>query len=261
MRTCFSLLLIGLISCTADPESQPEIFSAEVESEKPDEPAGERIDGPANVRETPNGELVFELMDNAVIETTSPVDNWVRIGIFTSFTETQKQAGMLKAGDDLVNAEGTRIGKILKDQPLIIYNPDDDIGYVEGMTHVDNIRPETLVENDVKATLSEKGRTLSDFKHLIEKYDMEKRNDFLDFEGYGFYENMVVDPSPGYRVLLLFKENHLKGFYHTRAFNLPNTDSYSMNRYEDSVTFFNDYPATEQMEFVDFMRDWLQGVD
>src|SRR5690554_2792428 len=65
-----TLLLILLISCNT---SQQEI------KENSELIIGERIDGPANIRDKPNGDVLLELNDNVLIDVSEIENGWCKV--------------------------------------------------------------------------------------------------------------------------------------------------------------------------------------
>jgi len=83
---------------------------------------------------------------------------------------------------------------------------------------------------------------------------------YSDFESFYNYENTIEDPSPGFRIVLLFEKQKLVGLIHSREIQIENTTVYKLN-WSYYVTFINDYSIKRQMKFVDYMNEWIQGVD
>ncbi|MFT5822868.1 MAG: hypothetical protein ACI8ZM_004125 [Crocinitomix sp.] len=224
---------------------------------------GERIDGPANVRESPDGELIFELDDNAVIQMVDDTGEWVKISIHCYPNKKQLKSGILEKGAVLYSQNHASFGEMFADVIALVMFSDreNSYAYLDGYTHRDNIRPVSIIENDLVTFIDENGRSKAGFQSFIDKYHMQGESAHLDFEGSFLYENWITDPSPGYRINLFFLDDHLKGVFHSRDLNLPNSTTYEMNIFNYRVSFFNDYPEVEQLKFVEYMREWLQGVD
>ena len=85
-------------------------------AEDPDFIGGERIDGPANVRREPNGELKYSLADNLRVQCTAPTDGWCEISFIVSLTKEQfdsKESGY-KKGELMIDGDDT-LGTALSD--------------------------------------------------------------------------------------------------------------------------------------------------
>lgn len=245
---------------TADPlEEAEDDFSYEADLIV----VGERVDGPANVRNEPNGDLIFELDDNAVIQIVDTDDEWVKISAHCWMDASQYEAATIQSGANLYDQNKRKFGAALASlSPLLMEESEGEgYAYIEGYTHRDNIRPESLIENDLATYIAKNGRNKSAFETFIGRYKLQAESRHLDYDGYFIYENWITDPSPGYRILLLFKDENLKGIYHSRDLELEDATTYDLERANFRVSFFNDYPKADQQEFVDYMRDWLKTVD
>lgn len=158
--------------------------------------------------------------------------------------------------------KGDTLGKVLKSHVLSkgqIREGYDAMYF--GTTHEENIKPETVVETVFQKQLVKNGQNLSQWKNFIESFDL-RSNAFKHpkFQTFFKHENAVEDPSPGFRLVLLFEGNLLKGFLHSRNIRTEKTISQQLDR-DYQVTFVKDYPLKEQMEFVIYFNKWLQGVD
>ncbi|NOQ73197.1 MAG: hypothetical protein GQ574_14415 [Crocinitomix sp.] len=226
-------------------------------------PIGEHIDGPANVRDEEGGELIFELYDNAVVQIADDKGDWVRISTHYWLEGEDYQSEVIKANTILYDQNKNAFGKVLVECMIYLTQKSETEGYayIEGYTHQDNIRQESLIENDLVRFVTEKGREQDVFKSFIQKYKMRSEKSHLDYDGVYIYENWITDPSPGYRINLLFKAGELKGVFHSRDLHIANTKTYDLGRMNFRVSFFYDYPEEEQQKYVDYMSDWLQSVD
>ena len=224
---------------------------------------GERIDGPANIRDSINGNLIFELLDDVEVEATDFENKWCEIGLFVKLSKEQyENEGHIEKGADLINSDGKIIGKTLS--KVITWTDVDGkegyFGYIAGKTHQNNIKRESLIEVDLTNYMKSHSRERSEFNDFIHRHNLQEENRFLDFNGYYIYENWITDPSPGERICLLFKNDKLQGVLHTRDLVFPNSKKIKLvNGF--NVTFFKDYPESEQKKYIDYMKEWLSGVD
>jgi len=264
----YIILLISILSCNSKQANEKNAEKLKVEStknsdsKKADLIIGERIDGPANVRNKPNGDVLFELYDNALVEvTTKPENGWYQVLVYADIDYNEfEMDSILK--DRLIIVDNDTIGMVLKSH-YVSTGQGGDFAYAMlfGYTHKNNIKPETVIETIFKDNLAEKGRDFSGWEGFIETFKLD--NDAVgydEFESFYNYENTIEDPSPGFRIVLLFKKQNLVGLIHSREIQIDNTKTHKLNR-SYYVTFFDDYPEKGQMEFVDYMNEWIQGVD
>lgn len=271
-----SLVALLLFACTPDVNEEVETSETTIQKEKTDTPLpkekeskrsvsptiGERIDGPANIRNSPNGKVLFELNDHVLVETTQLKNNWYEILLFShiEFDEV-KEASVEKNRD--IHVKGKKVGKILKTHEVSKgYNNDFAFAVLHGYTHKDNIKSETIIENAFSTYLERKSRKYSDWKGFIKDFHLEKDAlEYKDLRTYYNYESSVVDPSPGFRLVLLFDKNQLIGWMHSRDIDrkVENTTTHSLiNNY--SVTFYSDYAVIDQKGFVKYMKEWIKSV-
>src|SRR5574344_2167996 len=82
---------------------------------------GERINGPANIRDTINGRILFSLDDTVKVECTEAKNNWHIVGLDALINATQSKQFKYLKGDTIFNSHGEKIGVIISDiQPLMI---------------------------------------------------------------------------------------------------------------------------------------------
>ena len=267
-KLTYILVLISILSCNSKQTNEEAVDKIVKETTAVSEPneteliIGERIDGPANIRNKPNGDILFELNDNALVEvTTKPENGWYQVLVYADIDYNEfEMDSILK--DRPIIVDNDTIGKILKSH-YVSTGQGGDFAYamLYGYTHKNNIKPETVIETVFKNNLSENGRDFSVWKGFIEAFKLD--NDAVgydEFKSFYNYENTIEDPSPGFRIVLLFENQTLVGLIHSREIRLNNTKTHKLN-WSYYVTFFNDYPEKEQMEFVNYMNEWIQGVD
>lgn len=256
----FNILILSFIliaSCTSEKITNPP-----ANDDKEDFYVGERIDGPANIRDSINGNLLFELFENVEIQAADFKNNWCEIGLFVKLNDKEHKNGTIEKNKDLTNSDGQIIGKTLKETTtwIDISNKDGYYGFIAGFTHENNIKKESLIENILIDYLKTNNRNKNDFVSFLDKYGFEERDDILNYQCFYIYENWITDPSPGFRVCLLFQDNILQGVFHSRNIEIPNTTLYKLEN-NFKVIFFDDYPKIKQVEFVNYMNEWLNSVD
>lgn len=264
----YLFLTISFLSCTSKQTGEKSVDEVENETTEVADSTeyeliiGERIDGTANVRNEPNGEILFELYDNVLVgESSKPENDWYEILIIAD-----------------INYKEYGLDSILKDRPIIVGN--DTVGRVlnthsvntgqggdfafarlYGFTHKNNIKPETVIETAFIKELSQSDLKLNSWKDFIRSFDLDTNAIiFNGFQTYYNYENSFEDPSPGFRMVLLFENDNLIGLLHSRDLRIDDT---KMHKLDESymVTFFNEYPERKQIKFFDYMNEWIKRVD
>lgn len=262
MKRMFALLsVIAFLSCNA---ADPSNSVRSNESEELDIIIQERIDGPANVRNEPNGRVFLELFNNAKVDASELHDDWFEIVIFAEFKQSDYigngfEKTLIKAGRPIIQ-DGDTIGKFKEDIEIrISIGGVRILGELRGYTHKDNIKKYTIIERAIEEKLTDNERSLANWKPFIKKFGLEDR-DFARIENITFFVNSdgvaEMGPSPGPRVVLIFDEQTLIGFFHSRSINIEDTNTIQLERY-GSASFFRGYPEKKKKVIIDRLNKWL----
>lgn len=261
------LLLLLTISCNTENKENPAQKNNKTNQKQTYPPIhseiiiGERIDGPAKVRDKPNGEILFELFDNALVEATPIKDNWFQILVSVDIEYEEFGFDSITKGRLLIS-NGDTIGRILKTHYVSTGRSSDDAyALVFGYTHKDNIKPETIIEKALEKEISKNQRDFSNWTDFIKTFKLEEGAvDYNKFDTYFNYENTIDDPSPDFRVVLLFESKQLVGLIHSRELNIENVTTHKLNS-NYYISFYSDFSNEGQMDFVNYMNEWIKGVD
>jgi len=221
----------------------------------------ERIDGPANIRDKPNGEIIFTLDDNTLVEVTQEKDGWFELLVYADIELKEFGMDTIKKGRSVI-IDGESIGRIMKTFPVSTQRGQGKASVMlHGYTHKNNIKPETVIETRLLENLKNNNRNISSWLEFINLFVLD--TNAVDFNGYKTfynYENTLGDPSPGFRIVLLFENDKLVGFIHSRELELKSMKTYKL-KWSYRISFFSDYPQAKQQSFVDYMNKWIQEVD
>ncbi|WP_226789283.1 hypothetical protein, partial [Polaribacter reichenbachii] len=190
---------------------------------------GERIDGPANIRDTINGKLLFELNDLTLIETTEIKNNWLEVGVFIKPTIEQAENFYILPNTKIYS-KNKLIG-ITKDTVNFLFGAED-YAFINGFSHKNNIKSNTIPENELKSIIKKNEFSLSDFNPFIENFGFEisELGKLEDIEQYYISQSILVDISPRDRITLLFRDKMLIGFIHSRKISLEKFKTYDLVR-------------------------------
>ncbi|ANQ49487.1 hypothetical protein MY04_2113 [Flammeovirga sp. MY04] len=217
------LLTIFFFSCdsgTSEQQSKNENQEAETIYYK-----DEIIDGPANIRDKKNGIVELSLNDGVAVDLGLMKDNWYEIGIWI---DNKGYQGFIPANEKIYS-KGKWIGTTKsKIEPMFA---DEESFYYAGYTFKDNIKKESLLENQV-FTLIAQNHTKTEFLPKLKKLGFEEIDVFNhdDFVFYGVYEDFVVDPSPLDRLSIIFKNNKFIGIKSSRDFNFREGHFFKLER-------------------------------
>lgn len=222
----------------------------------------ETIDGPANVRDTVNGKVLFSLENSVEVESSEIKDNWYFIGLVVKLPKGWKEWYFPK-DTELRDANDNYLGKTLND--VKIYTKQDgencELTVLSGYTYKSNITESSIIENQLIEILEGKSElTKMDFKSHISENDYQDDNQFGWIETYIFYETWIEDPSPGARIRLIFENEILIGIIHTREIELKDKKDYKILYGWKFLSFMetND-PRNEKI--IEMYKTFLNSVD
>lgn len=213
------LLLIGLVifvgSCNSTDSDKSESSTPNATNDN-QLIISERIDGPANVRDTVNGKLLFSLNDDVAVSANTHKNNWLQIGVQADLTQEQKDSSLITKGSRII-VDGKAVGQAIED--IRLDNGADLIGY----TSVSNIKTATIPENVFSKIVNDNKGSLSKevFNRFLKDFQFNDFDGLLpNLKGYEIDENWIDDPSPLLRFWLLFEGDRLYGVFHSRPLNL-----------------------------------------
>ncbi|MCG8578651.1 MAG: hypothetical protein MI866_01960 [Bacteroidales bacterium] len=235
----------------------------------------EKIDGPANIRTNPKGIKLVSLFDNVLVDCTELRNNWYQVAISLRINESQYESRIpILKGDTLVNWKNEKIGIALMNIPDSLCfswtsggapgNPKIFGAEIFGFTFKSNIRPESIVENDLVKIIIASNQELN--KQLFYKH-LEKFNytdglniaEMPEYETLMVYENIIDDPSPIDRVRLIFEENQLVAIVHSRVLNL-NYETVNIDR-NRMLTIIQKMDSEKKKRFIAMNNKSYWGVD
>jgi hypothetical protein len=219
----------------------------------------ERINGPANIRDTIGGKILFRLNDNARVSCTPLENNWYVVGVMMDIDTSEfGNNKVLKGRKILVNNKES--GEVLRDMEVsTAMGGDVAWAVISGYTHKDNIKQETILENVLKKKINDNSdRKINSFKDIIDDFQLEKDDQFKGYTVYYNYENWIDDPSPMWRIGLVFQNDTLVAILHSRPIQINATKDYQLDRGFDCI-LFNDTKDKEKL--VQTFNHFVNSVD
>lgn len=146
---------------------------------------GEIIDGPANVRDTVNGKIIFVLKDNIPVTSTDTINRWLRVGLIADITSSQYKDHSFEKGDKIL-LEGVEVGTVLERMhlPTVMETNQGLKGEVVGYTSIRNIKEETFPEFALaKIVNRDKTPTIDRFIQFFKRGGFNK-SDSKNFVGF-----------------------------------------------------------------------------
>lgn len=223
---------------------------------------GERIDGPANIRSSATGPAIFSLNDNVLVECTRARKGWYQVGLNVDLSKNEAASQLIKAGSTL-KIKGKPVGKALKDIKAYAASSSEGIfATIDGYTQVANIKSASVIETALSNFLSrENSRTFAAIQPFIKQFALDKeQQQFSPFTIYFNYENAIDDPSPLYRIALIFRNNMLLGIIHTRPVAVKDATVSSLERGFE-VSWLPDTDKKQQTAFAKAFNGFINSVD
>lgn len=222
----------------------------------------ELIQGPAEIRSKPRGEIILKINDGVFVEAAEPDDSWYHIGIHLVFEEADVKDGMLQTGAIVYSCyDGQAIGEVLA--PVNVETAKDvkdkdgklsDI--VKAYAFKSNIVENSMIEFELERLVNEQqGEVTEDDlgSHLVGNH---YKSDEL-FEGFRNYK--VDDKWQGAnedRVRLLFQEGKLMAVFYNRSLDVK-TFSARKIMWGFTFTFHPSLPEEKVDELIDQYRKIL----
>ncbi|TYP69652.1 hypothetical protein [Aquimarina intermedia] len=221
---------------------------------------GERIDGPANFRDTISGKKLFELNDNTLVITAPEENGWPWAGLYVKVNQEELENLTILPNTSLIDERGELIGKSFDTIRFELYS--DNYALVYGRTHSGNIKPSTYPES-VLSNIIKEGKTKKE-NHIeyITNFQFEKSEHSIidEIEEYYIYQSELVDVSPRDRISLLYKSDFLLAVIHWRNLDLPEYETKDLIR-GHSITFVKEISEPEKQTIIDKKINFYGSID
>ena len=220
----------------------------------------ERIDGPANIRDAVNGTLLFSLNDQVSVTCSAIEDGWYRIGILADTDMDAIGSTLLRAGSKIL-VDGSEVGEMKADMHVFARHTEHGIKLeLTGYTYNGNIRPESIIERVLENRVETLGgnRSAPVFEAFIEQFALQQVDSFDGLVLYCNFESWLDDPSPMWRIGLVFRDDTLVAVLHSRPLHLPGTTDHTFNRGIDCLTFDD---SGNTYTLVQTFREFVNSVD
>ena len=254
-------LIIILTSCELSPNEEKQTLSSKDIHDSTETILGERIHGPANVRDTVNGNVLFALNDDVLVETSLLHENWYEIGLFVSLNKKQSEEFLILPNCKLFSEDGEVIGSTL--DSLVVWMVNENYGFIGGYTYKDNIKKNTIPEVVLAKNILEGNLSLNSLDSFLTSFSFElyDNNEELEYKQFFIYESIVIDPSPRDRITLLFNnKNDLVAVIHSRPLNLKQYKTFNLVR-GHSLTVLGDIQEEEIKRLIKKRNNFYNSID
>lgn len=232
----------------------------------------ERIDGPANIRDKPNGTKLFSLYDGLLIYPISKHGDWYKIHLLLN----------VKSSDYLLNTQQVSKGSPLfttyrnleagkavntVSAPLSQMYSEDGEGEVltvviEGYTFKNNLKEKVLIEESLVELLEiTHPITKDELEPHLKQYGYAKYwGENTYFSGYTYHGDLVYDPSPTVRIILFLCHDELCAISHQRPITYPAWKSAKATRGLE-LMFLSNFPRERYDEFMNWYNESFSWAD
>lgn len=232
----------------------------------------ERIDGPANIRDNPNGNKLFTLDDGLLIYPVSEHGDWYKIHLLLNVKRSDyllSTQQVLKGSPLFTTYRNLEASKAVNtvSAPLSQMYSEDGEGeiftvVIEGYTYKENIKEKALIEESL-VDLLETNHPVS--KHELESY--LKRYDYAKywgedayFTGFAYPGDLVYDPSPTARIILFLCQGELCAISHQRSITFPTWRRTKASRGLE-LMFLSNFPRERHEEFMQWYNESFSWAD
>lgn len=272
-----ALLLAGCAENKAPKQPEEQDSTQQVEKEKEETPSpekpvsrplpekvlGERADGSITLLDTVDGKEIAVLNDNALLLTGVPVNGWAAVMVETEINAAQEKSEELEKGQALLKDKKT-VGRMLADVTIensYTLHDGGKIAVLYGYIPVSKIKNGSVIETALSQYLAaHPGRMLPDIQPFIRQFQLEPTHMNGPYQEYMNYESGVEDPSPGYRIVLVFYKNKLTGVVSSRGLQLKGARHYALDR-EYHGYFYNDADAGTRQAYIKMFNEFINAAD
>ncbi len=176
------------------------------------------IDGPANIRESVNGTLIFSLESNAEVKVIKQEKDWYKIKIPCHITNNDLENEEIKSGSIIYNENNNPIGKVLKKLKVLEISDEGKYTYciLYGYTHKNNIVNHKNNQQEIDDLL--KNTTIS-YNYVSNTFtpskyrSVQKNKKILKYKSISVLE--IGELSIDYTFIFFFENDNLIGVVHS----------------------------------------------
>jgi hypothetical protein len=229
----------------------------------PEKVLGERTNGSVTLLDTVNGKEIAVVDDNTLLSVGVPANGWAAVMLETSLSDAQEKSQLLKAGQQLV-IDGKTAGKLLKDVSIednFTAHDGRKVGVIYGYVPVSKIKQGSVIETALSSYLADRSeRMLPDLKPFIKQFQLEPTHFNEPYQEYYTYESAVEDPSPGYRIVLVFYKNKLIGMVSSRGMQPKEAKHQALDRGYHGY-FYPDTDPKIREAYIKMFNQFINAAD
>ena len=222
---------------------------------------GERVKGNAIILTRPGGEPIVSLLDYIPLHCAPAKKDWYPVSVDFDITKEEFSKPIFHKGRK-IKVNGVAAGVLQRDIKLpVSTNGAKMWATVSGFTEKKNVRTGTIIESALTSYLKQHaGRSTDDMQSFIHNFKLEKETTLVPYILYFNYESGIDDPSPLYRLALVFQGKHLIGVLHSRPLQLAGSSSRRLQR-GFSVNYLNGIDKSLKEDFAVKFNKFILSVD
>ncbi|SEW33749.1 hypothetical protein [Chitinophaga arvensicola] len=178
---------------------------------------GERINGAATVMTAPGGDPIVSLLDYIPLRCAPVKKDWYPVSVDFDITKEEYSKPIFHKGRK-IKVNGVDAGVLQRDMKFpVSTNGERMWATIDGYTEKKSIRSGTVIETALSSYLKQHtGRSTADMEPFIHNFKLEEETTLKPYVLYFNYESGIDDPSPLYRLALVFQGKQLIGVLHAR---------------------------------------------
>ena len=221
----------------------------------------ERISGGATIYNNPGGEPVLSLTDYIPLRCAPIKKDWYPVSVDFDITKEEFSKPLFTKGRK-IKVNGVAAGVLQRDMKLpVSTNGEKMWATINGYTEKKNIRNGSIIETALTAYLKQHaGRSTDDMQPFIRNFKLEEETALKPYVLYFNYESGIDDPSPLYRLALVFQGKQLIGVLHSRPLQLDGSATRRLQR-GFTVNYLNGIDKMLKEDFASKFNKFILSVD
>lgn len=228
---------------------------------------GERTSGTVTVHDSIGGPAIFTLFNNTLVQCAPATAGWYPVAAEADVPLQAIKNGQtrLVKGQKIFN-KGHITGEMQRDTTVYPSMKNDSVASVllYGYVPVHAIQPGSVIENALSDYLSQHpaiSYRLENMQAFINNFALQQGQLVPGFVHYYNYENSIEDPSPLFRMVLVFRENRLTGIIHARPMKAPaGTHRYQLQR-DFTADFYSTADKKMLNDYIHRFNQFISSVD
>jgi len=222
---------------------------------------GERINGAATILNNPGGEPLVTLVDYIPLRCAPVKKDWYPVSVDFDITKDEFSKPLFHKGRK-IKVNGVDAGVLQRDIKLpVATNGEKMWATINGYTQKKSIRNGTIIESALSSYLKQHtGRSAADMEPFIHNFKLEEETTLKPYVLYFNYESGIDDPSPLYRLALVFQGKQLIGVLHSRPIQLDGGTPRRLQR-GFTVNYLNGIDKSLKEDFAVKFNKFILSVD